>query len=125
MTEKQEILALDQRRRRAMIEADVSSLEGLFNDELLWIHGNGRIDSKPGILNTIGSGKTKYRSIECSEESVRLFGSVAAVSGVADMQVEIAGEKRTLNNRFTILWAQQSDGLWQVVNWQSTSLPKA
>ena len=124
MTQEQTLMALEQQRRQAMIQADVPALQRLFSDSLMWIHGTGRADTKEGVIASIGSGKTKYESITCSEETVRFFGPVAAVSGVAEMHAEIAGEKRLLQNRFTILWCQQPQGDWQVVNWQSTTLRK-
>jgi uncharacterized protein (TIGR02246 family) len=123
MNPTQEIMALEQRRREAMTKADVDTLEELFADDLMWIHATARADTKQGLLATIASGKTKYLSIDCSEETVRFYGSMAAVSGIADMTAEIAGEHRVLQSRFTILWHQQPAG-WRVVNWQSTTVRK-
>lgn len=125
MTPEPTILAMEQQRRQAMVQADVPALQRLFSPRLMWIHGTGRPDTKEGVIGSIGSGKTQYQSIDCSDESVRFFGPVAVVSGVALMNAVIAGEPRVLHNRFTILWEQQADGQWQVVNWQSTTLPKA
>lgn len=125
MTTEQTILAMEQQRRQAMVQADVPALQRLLSDRLMWIHGTGRPDTKAGVIGSIGSGKTQYQSIDCSDESVRFFGPVAVVSGVAVMNAVIAGEPRVLNNRFTILWEQQPHGDWQAVNWQSTGLRPA
>src|SRR4051812_34754843 len=103
-SQTEEIMALEQRRRDAMVKADVAALGMLFADDLMWIHATARADTKQGLLATLESGKTKYLSIDCSEETVRFYGSVAAVSGIADITAEIAGEHRVLQNRFTILW---------------------
>jgi ketosteroid isomerase-like protein len=115
------ILELDRIRRDAMTKADVATLGELFADDMVWIHATARVDTKEGLLDAIGSGSTKYLSIEVSQESVRDFGDVVLIGGVAAMTAEIKGETRELRNRFTIVWARRGDA-WQVVNWQSTSV---
>lgn len=123
MSDAQEIMALEHKRRQAMIGADVATLSGLFAEDLLWIHATARPDTKAGLLASIETGKTKYQAIDCSEETVRFYGEVAIVSGIADIKAQIAGEDRVLQNRFTIAWAQLA-GQWKVVNWQSTTVRK-
>ena len=124
MANSQEILTLEQARCDAMKGADVATLSNLFADDMVWIHASAKADSKAGVLNTIGSGKTKYLEIDCSEQNVRFYGDMAIVGGIADMKLDIAGEVRNLKNRFTIHWLKNGNA-WQVVNWQSTSVRPA
>ena len=121
MKNSDEILKLEKARCDAMIGADVSTLSNLFADDMVWIHASAKTDGKAGVMNTIGSGKTKYLEINNSEQNVRFYGDVAIVGGIADMQLEIAGEIRNLKNRFTISWMKDASG-WKVINWQSTSV---
>lgn len=121
MSDSKEIMALDHARRRAMIEGDVAKLGGLFADDMMWIHANARADSKQAFLDSIATGKSRYLAIDCSEETVRFYGETAVVSGIMDIKVQIAGEDRALQNRFTIVWAHLAGG-WKVVNWQSTTV---
>lgn len=124
MTDASVILELDQARRAAMIHADIPALSAMFADDLLWIHGNAHVDTKAGILGEIGSGKRKYLSIECTDETVRFFGGLAFLTAVATMKAEIAaGTIHNVHNRYIIVWAPYGDG-WKVVSWQSTALPK-
>ena len=113
------VLELDRIRRDAMTKADVATLGELFADDMVWIHATARVDTKDGLLDAIGSGSTKYLSIDVSDETVRDFGDVVLIGGVAVMSAEIKGETRELRSRFTIAWARRGDA-WQVVNWQST-----
>lgn len=121
MENSEEILMLEKTRIGAMIAADVSTLTNVFADDMVWIHASAKADGKAGVLSTIESGKTKYRAIDCSEQTVRFYGDVAMVGGVADMTLEIANEIRSLKNRYTIVWAKIGGG-WKVVNWQSTTV---
>lgn len=106
-----------------MLAADITTLATLFAEDMLWIHGTSRADTKAGVLASIESRKTIYQSIDCSEETVRCYGETALVSGLVNVKALIAGEERLLANRFTIVWACIG-GQWQVVNWQSTTVRK-
>jgi ketosteroid isomerase-like protein len=53
-----------------------------------------------------------------------VINDLAFLSGVAVMKAEIGGNVRDIENRYTIVW-QRADGMWRVVNWQSTSVRKA
>lgn len=124
MASSQEVLNMEKVRREAMMRADITTLNHLFADDMVWIHASAKADGKTGVLDTIGSGKTKYIEINCSEETVRFYGDMALVGGIADMKLEIAGEVKVLKNRFTINWRKEDSG-WKVVNWQSTTVRPA
>jgi len=123
-TTAHDIMVLEHQRRQAMIGADTATLSRLFADDMVWIHATARADTKPGLLASIESRKTVYQAIDCSEESVRFYGPVAMVSGIADIKARIGDEDRVIQNRFTIVWHQTGD-TWRVVHWQSTSVRKA
>lgn len=111
----------EQARRDAMIAADVDTLDTLFHPELRWVHATGRTDDKAGILGTIGSGATKYRSIEVSDEEIRVVAETAYVSGTAAMTLETAAGTKDLLNRFVIAWVREGEA-FRAVHWQSTPL---
>lgn len=123
MTDPGIILKLDQARREAMIRADVPALAAMFADDLMWIHGNGRVHTKADVLGEIGSGTRKYLVIEPADETLRFYGGLAFLSGVISLRADIGGQIIEGQNRYTIVWAPDGDG-WKVVNWQSTSVPK-
>lgn len=125
MTDPTTILKLDRARCEAMTQADIPTLTTMFADDMMWIHGNGRVDTKENLLGEIGSGKRKYLAIECADETVRYYGGLAFLSGVATITAEAGGQVlRDIQNRYTIVWAPDGDD-WKVVNWQSTNVPKA
>ncbi|HEY5855106.1 MAG TPA: nuclear transport factor 2 family protein [Aldersonia sp.] len=123
MIDQNEVRVADLARREAMIAADVPRLSELFADDMMWIHATARVDTKAGLLESIGSGKTKYLAIDISDETLRVINDLAFLSGIAVMKAEIAGNVRDIENRYTIVW-QLDAGKWQVVNWQTTSVRK-
>ncbi|MFC9357903.1 nuclear transport factor 2 family protein [Rhodococcus sp. NPDC057014] len=124
MSTASDVLALEYKRREAMTTPDVDALSDLLADDVVWIHATARVDTKAGLLEAIGSGSTKYLSMDVEDETVREIGGVILIGGIAHIKAEINNEVRDLQNRFTIIWAPQPDGAWRVVNWQSTTVRK-
>ena len=121
MTEK-ELLALEERRFAAMIARDFAKLDTLVHEQLLYTHSSGVTDTKVSWLQSMQSGRVKYKSAKCSEQKVRLFGDTALITGRAHIEAEIAGEPKTLKLLFLNAWTHTPQG-WQFVAWQSTPLP--
>lgn len=116
-----DVRVADARRREAQIRGDVEELSQLFDDDMLWIHASGKIDTKSTLLATLQSGKAKYLSIATKGDSVRIVGDVAFLSGVVTIKAEMGGIERDLEHRYTVAWSGHSGDL-KVVNWQSTRL---
>ena len=115
----EQILVLEDRRCAALLSADVAELARLFADAMVWIHGSAKSDGRSAMLDAVGSARTKYLRIDSSERNVRFFGEVAFVDGYVAMELDLAGEFKRVNSRFTICWAKV-EGQWQIVHWQST-----
>ena len=62
MNEK-EILALEDKRFGAMIARDFKALEAMLHGDLLYTHSSGVTDTKATWLQSMQSGKTKYKSV--------------------------------------------------------------
>jgi hypothetical protein len=122
MSTEKEILSLEDKRYAAMTAGDAGSLEKLVHDQLLYTHSSGVMDTKASWLQSIKSGKTKYRSVKCTDQKVRLLGEVALVTGKGHIEAEINGQPKTLKLMFLNAWAKTPQG-WKFVAWQSTPQP--
>src|SRR6266853_1594137 len=76
MNEK-EILALEDKRFGAMIARDFKALDAMLHGDLLYTHSSGVTDTKATWLQSMQSGKTKYKSVNCTDRKVRVIGEVA------------------------------------------------
>jgi ketosteroid isomerase-like protein len=121
MSEK-EILALEEQRFKAMIARDFAGLDQLVHAELLYTHSSGVTDTKASWLESMKSGKVKYKSASCSERQVKFFGDVALVRGKAAIEAEIGGQPRTLKLLFLNAWVRTPQG-WKFAAWQSCPQP--
>jgi hypothetical protein len=124
-----EVLATEDARFRAMIEADADAIEELLHTDLVYTHTSGEADDKSGILGAIVSGALDYLAIEPDEREVVLLGDVAVVTGRSRMRVATGGRELAFGIRFTSVYARgpaepAAEPSWRLVAWQSTRLPE-
>ena len=119
---KDTIRELENRRYRAMCEADAATLEKLLADTLVYTHSYGGADSKASYLEGIRSKKWVYQKVERPKENIQVHGDCAIVTGQVRIQLLSEGKPKTLNSAYTDVWIKGTNG-WQMVAWQSTPLP--
>jgi ketosteroid isomerase-like protein len=119
---KEELRKLEDRRYRAMCEADAGALEALLADSLVYTHSYGGADSKASYLAGIRAKKWVYRKIERPKEDIQVHGDCAVITGQVRIELLSDGKPKTLNSAFTNVWIKGPKG-WQMVAWQSTPLP--
>jgi ketosteroid isomerase-like protein len=118
----QEIRDLEERRRRAMIAADVPELEALCADALAYTHSNAAVDGKADYIAKVGNGYFDYRELTFSDQQIRLVADVALVTGRMTGDILMGGQPRRLNGQTTVVWIRHA-GRWQLLAFQSTPLP--
>ena len=119
---KDTIRNLEDRRYRAMCEADAATLDQLLADTLVYTHSYGGADSKASYLDGIRARKWVYRKIERPKEDIQVHGDCAVVTGQVRIELLSDGKPKTLNSAYTNVWVKGPKG-WQMVAWQSTPLP--
>jgi hypothetical protein len=117
-----EILGLEDKRFAAMIARDFAALERMVHDELLYTHSSGVTDTKASWIESMKSGKVKYKSVSCSGRQVKFFGDVALTRGRAAIEVDIDGQAKSLRLLFLNAWTRTPQG-WKFAAWQSCPQP--
>jgi ketosteroid isomerase-like protein len=64
----------------------------------------------------------KYVKIERPIENIQVYGDTVVVTGIVKMDAVVEGKPKLLNSRYTDVWIKGKKG-WQMVVWQSTSIP--
>jgi ketosteroid isomerase-like protein len=118
MSTEKEILALEDKRFAAMIARDFAAVDSVTHADLLYTHSSGVTDTKASWIESMKSGKVKYKSAKCSERQVRFFGDVALTRGRAAIEVDIGGEPKSLRLLFLMAYTRTPQG-WKFVAWQS------
>ncbi|KZD21461.1 hypothetical protein A4A58_13925 [Tardiphaga robiniae] len=118
----QDIKELEERRRVAMLAADVATLDKLFAEQMVYTHSNAATDNKAEYLDKLGQRHFDYRELAFLDQDIRLAGDAALVTGRMTGEVVIAGALRKLNGQTTVVWIKQDAG-WQLLAFQSTPIP--
>ena len=123
MSIEAEINAAEDARYRAMTSNDLAALAALLGDDLIYTHSSAVVDDKAAYLESLRSGNVKYLAAKRDGVTVRGYGDTAIVHGHAQIEAEIHGERRSLDNLFVNVWTRRPGG-WQMVHWASTAIPK-
>jgi hypothetical protein len=118
-----EAASAEDARYAAQTANDFAAMEKLFGPELVYQHSSAAVDNKAADIDSMKSGKSRYRTMKRNDESVRTFGCLAIMSGTAEYGVGNPGQERTVPLRFTSIWAKRPDGTVQFVSWQATGIP--
>ena len=116
------VLAAEDRRYRAMQDADLTTLEELCAEELSYAHSNGARDSKEEYLEKVRSGYYVYRRVDHPVERVEVAGDAAIVVGRMTADLEVQGAPKTIDNLALAVWTRAS-GDWKLLAYAPTSLP--
>ena len=115
------VSAAEDARCTAMMAQDIEVLDRLLDDGLVWIHSSAMVEGKAAFLDRIAAGSDRYLAIRRTDETIRLVGSVAIVSGVADMEAFVDGLAKSVRNRFTNVWRLDKGGP-RLLSCQSTKI---
>jgi ketosteroid isomerase-like protein len=112
---------LEMRRFKAIVEADVVTLENLLAPDMTYSHSNGWTQTKSEFINSLRSRELEYREIKPDVLQVRVYGATAVVTGRAHVKAKSKGQDISLELRFLDVYVKRK-GKWQMVAWQSARL---
>ena len=120
---KDDILALEQRRFKAMIAGDAGELETLLHRDLKYTHSSGAVDSKDSYTRGVCEKLWDYQSIKTSSETVSVHDDTALVHCRLQIDLEVKGAPRQVDSIALTVWIKD-EGRWQVLAVHSTPDPK-
>jgi hypothetical protein len=100
--------------RQAQLASDVSVLERLLDDGLVFTGPDGAVYGKQDDLHAHRSGSIRITRLEPSEERIQRFGNIAVVSVRMEMSGSFQGASFAGPFRYTRVWHAQPDG-WRIV----------
>ena len=111
-----DIVIAEARLRAAQLAADVSALDALIADNLLFTGPAGQLGTKADDLAAHGSGLVRFREHDPEELRARLVGDRVVITTLrARLGVEVGGQLVRGVYRYTRVWAREDGGPWQVV----------
>ncbi|MGQ0649343.1 MAG: nuclear transport factor 2 family protein [Gemmatimonadaceae bacterium] len=100
--------------RQAQLTSDVSALDRLVDDALVFTGPDGAIYGKQDDLEAHRNGLVRITRLEPSEERIQRFGNIAVVSVRMEMSGTFQGVAFAGPFRYTRVWCARPDG-WRIV----------
>jgi ketosteroid isomerase-like protein len=113
------VLRADQTRLAAMMAGDAAALNRLMSDALVFVHSDGRTESKADYVKNMLAGDTAYTNARTSDvQTLRPSADVVVIIGVQDMRKKLGETWSDVHLRFMAIWRNES-GTWRMFAWQS------
>jgi len=113
------VKALETRRGEALLKADTAALSRMMTAEFIEISRLGQVRTGADNLRDIGAGVLKLTSVKYDSLTVRIYGDVAVLRGIADNTGSMRGFPFSGKIRYTRVFVKR-DGRWQAVAMQQT-----
>lgn len=107
--------------RKAMIDADKSVLVNLTAQELSYGHSSAKIENKTDFLEVIISGKTDYKTIDLSDQTITIVDNIAIVRHNFNAEILSAGTMINLKLGVLQIWKKQQNK-WKLLARQAYKL---
>src|SRR5271155_4254179 len=106
----------------ALRKNDLEKLSQIYSDDYVLVRPDGSAFSKAQILDDLKSHSMSFHSIELTNEKIRIYGSVAVLTGDSKITSVRDGEESSTEFRLVAIYCKQSDRV-VLVHFQSSPLP--
>ena len=107
----------------AVVALDFAELEKIYDDDLIYAHSTGIVETKMAYMAKLKSGKQKYTAITQHQLTVRRQDDAAVAHSIVTMK----GTSATgpFDNKLMMIhtWFK-SDGRWRLIAHQTTEIKK-
>ena len=115
-----ELLAVEERRRQALLAVDIPELDELFDASLIHVHAPGVTHNKSQLLEHVAT-RQAYLDIARGELTIRVVGDVAVLTGtIVNRLRNPDGTERVLGGPVTQVLVRGDDGRWRFISFQMT-----
>jgi hypothetical protein len=97
---------LEEQRYRAMLGADLATLDQLLDDGLTYTHSSGIVDTKASYLAGVRDKVWEYKNIARENERVVVRGSCALVFCRLRIDVSVRGTPKKVDSNALAVWVQ-------------------
>jgi ketosteroid isomerase-like protein len=114
------ILAVEERRIKALMEVDLDTLTDLYDDSLVHTHAPGITHTKAQLLEHVAT-RAPYKGTTRGDLTIRLIGDVAVVTGrITNRLGSPDGSERVLAGQVIQVLRRCEDDAWRFVSFQMT-----
>jgi len=102
-----------ERLRLNMVQPELSVLQEILANDLVYGHSSGLIDDKAALIAQLTGGSFRFLSITISDQSVKTWGKVAVIRHLLRAQTEDRGIAGEIHLKVLQVW-RKTDGRWRL-----------
>jgi ketosteroid isomerase-like protein len=106
----------------ALKNGDLGTLAEVYADDYMLVRPDGSVFSKAQILDDLKTHAMRFSSIELTNETIRIYGSVGILTGDSKTVALRDGKESKALARLVAVYRKQNDRI-ELVHFQSNSLP--
>ncbi len=115
------VKTVEMNRRQALLTADTVALSRMLAPEFVEISRLGTVRTRADNIRDIASGALHLTAVAYDSLTVRVYGDVAVLTGIADNTGTMRGFPFSGKIRYTRVFVRR-DGRWQAVLMQQTMM---
>jgi ketosteroid isomerase-like protein len=115
------VKAVEMNRRQALLAADTVALSRMLAPDFIEISRLGTVRTRADNIRDIASGALHLTSVTYDSLTVRVYGDVAVLTGIADNTGTMRGFPFSGKIRYTRVFVRR-EGRWQAVLMQQTMM---
>jgi ketosteroid isomerase-like protein len=119
---RHEIDQLEEAWRTAMLKGNSAALAGLLADDYTAITAKGAIQTKDQAISNLRSGALQLTELNISDRKVRIYGSTAVVTSLAELTGSKSDQEMTGRYRYTRVYVRNSQGQWKIVSFEASRI---
>ncbi len=109
-----QIQKCEERLKEAMLQSDVSALDNLLSDDLIFTNHFGHTMTKKDDLEVHQAKLVDINEMTLSDRQIKIFEKIAIVTVKAHIIGRFKDEESDNNFRFTRVWHQTSTDTWKL-----------
>jgi ketosteroid isomerase-like protein len=119
---RHEIELMEEAWQTAMLKGNSTALEALLADDYTAITAKGAIQTKDEALASLKSGTLQLATLSISDRKVRIYGSTAVVTSLAELTGSRANAEITGRYRYTRVYVRNPAGQWKIVSFETSRI---
>lgn len=119
--DEQAVAAAVENLKKAMVDADKAALEAITVEELSYGHSSGKIEDKPQFVEALASGKSDFKNMDLTEQTITVAGNTALVRHDLKASVVDNGNPADIHLGVLLVWQKQK-GQWKLLARQAFRL---
>ena len=100
--------------RKAMVDADRSTLTALLSDDLSYGHSDGRVEGKQELIDKMSDGRYDFVNMDITEQSVKIVENIALVRNKVDGKTSDNGKPNEAH-LYVLMVFQKTDKGWKLL----------